>query len=96
MAQAEILYDFDMKGWPPKTYLVKLSEPMRRFDPETGEPEDFEFVALCCKESDPKAAYVFPSTEDGRFVDHSMIPIRTRDFGLPGSVLAQLDYTLTN
>lgn len=95
--EATILYDVNMRGWPPTTYLVQLSEPLARFDPETGEPAGaFEYVALCCKDSNPKAAYLFPSTETGSFVDQSMIPMRTRDFALPHAVLAQLGYTLVN
>lgn len=92
---AYITIDIDMSGWPPTTYLVQLSDPLRRFDPETGElAGEHEFIALCCKDSRPQAAYVFPSTETGGFVDPTMVPMRTRDYGLPHAVLAQLGYTL--
>lgn len=96
MADATISYDVSMTGWPPTTYLVHLSEPLPRFNTETGELSgEHHWVALTCKDSEPKAAYLFPSTETGGFVDHTMVPMRTRDFALPHAVLAQLGYTLT-
>ena len=94
---ATIHYDVNMQAWPSTTYLVELDEPISRFDPETGElVGSYTFVALCCKDSEPKAAYVFPSTEAGGFVDSTMQPMRTRDYALPQGVLSQLGYTLEN
>lgn len=97
MADATIIYDITMTAWPPTTYLVHLSEPLKRFDPETGDPAgEYDYVAVCCKDSVPKAAHIFPSTETGDFVDSTMTPLRTRDFGVLHSVLKQLGYTPTN
>ena len=96
MPSATIDYDKNMDAWPPTTYLVHLDEAMVRYNAETGEPEYFEWIALCCKSSEPKEAYVFPTDESGHFVDTSMIPMRRKDFGLPHSVLMQLGYTLDN
>ena len=96
MPNATINYDNDMIGWPPKTYLIELDEPMVRYDPETGEPESFTWIALCCKDSEPKESYVFPTDENGHHVDPSLTPMRKRDYGLPHAVLSQLGYTLTN
>lgn len=96
MPSATINYENNMVGWPPKTYLIQLETPMTRFDPETGDQTFYEWIALTCKESDPKEAYVFPSNENGEFVDPSMTPIRRREFGLPHAVLLNLGYTLTN
>lgn len=96
MPSAEILYDTDMSGWPPTSYHVKLEEPLRRYNAETGEPEDYEYIALTVQEADPKQAYVFPTDAEGKFVDDQMIPMRRKDYALPHVVLIQLGYTLTN
>jgi|JI10StandDraft_1071094.scaffolds.fasta_scaffold3498971_1 hypothetical protein len=93
MAQATILNDVPMSGWPPTTYLVWLDTPLQRFNPEDGTLlDEHNYIALCCKDSEPRECYVFPSTETGGFVDLTMIPMRRRDYGLPQSVLAQLGY----
>lgn len=94
MANATIL-STDMSAWPPTTYLVQLDEPLKRYDPETGEPEEFEYVALTVQEAEPRQSYIFPANADGGFVDGQMIPMRRRDYGLPHSILMQLGYTLT-
>lgn len=85
-----------MTHWPPTTYLVKLDPPLERYNPEDGQLLDqHEYIALTCKDSEPRASYVFPATAEGDFVDDTMLPMRTRDYGLPHSVLTQLGYTLT-
>lgn len=109
MATATIIYErtitvdeeeqviaVDMTGWPPTTWLVALDPPLKRFDPETGEPTEYGHIALTCQEAEPRGAYVFPSDETGGFVDPTMSPMRTRDYGLPQAVLAQLGYSVTN
>jgi hypothetical protein len=105
VTEAQIVYErtdgdrvvaVTMTDWPPTTWLLHLDEPMKRFDPETGEATEYDYVALTCKDSEPRAAYVFPSTAAGEFVDASMTPMRTRDYGLPHSVMAQLGYAVTN
>jgi hypothetical protein len=94
--EQEQVITVDMANWPPTTWLVHLDEPLVRFDPETGAQTGFDYVALTCKDSEPRAAYVFPSDAEGNFVDPTMTPMRTRDYGLPHSVLAQLGFTVTN
>jgi hypothetical protein len=91
----DVVVTVNMAGWPPTTWLVHLDPPLERFSSETGELLDqHEYVALTCKDSEPRAAYLFPATEAGEFVDMTMTPMRTRDYGLPHSVLSQLGYTV--
>lgn len=94
MPQATIL-DVPMGHWPPTTTLVLLDEPLRQFSPEDGTLlAEHTHIAVCCKASDPQESYVFPSTEEGGFVDTTMTPMRRRPFGTVPDVLAALGYTV--
>lgn len=97
MPNARLMRDVDMSGWPPKTYLVQLeNQPMTRFDPETGEPEYFEYVALTVSQVGGET-FVFPSNEMGQFVDSTMVPMKRRqNFEFPHDALADLGYLLVN
>lgn len=91
MATAKIL-DTDMSAWPPKTYHVELGEPLNRFDPETGVPEPFSYIALTLLENNTEA-YIFPSNEIGGFVDLTMTPMRRRpNSAFPHPILNDLGY----
>ena len=95
MKTATIHDEVDMQAWPPKTYLVELSDPMVKFDPETGEQIAYSWIAIQCKDSAPQGTFVFPSTSTGEFVEMTMQPMRSREFHqFPHTILASLGYTV--
>lgn len=110
MANATIIYErtitpeegdpyvvaVDMTAWPPTSWLVQLDPPLRRYNPEDGTLNgEYDFVVVTCQDATPRASYVFPSNAEGGFVDPTMRPMRTRDYGTPAAVLAQIGYDVT-
>lgn len=99
MPNATLIENVDMVGWPRKTYLVLLDEPLNRFDPETGIAEPFSYIALNIGEDGngtlAEKAYIFPSNEKGEFVDTSMVPMRKLpNSSFPHTILGALGYTV--
>jgi len=92
----ESVIPVDMTGWPPTTWLVRLDTPLKRFDPETGDATEYDHIALTIQDANPRASFVFPSNAEGGFVDPSMQPMRTRDYGTRDAVLGMLGYSVTN
>ena len=101
MGSATIRYEQEMGHWPPVCKLVKLDPPIKRFDVETGEPVEYDWVALQIREEpyfhgDAKGATIFAATENGDFVHEHMIPLGKAEYGAIHNVLKQLGYDAAN
>lgn len=93
---ATVLYDVSMAHWPPTTWLVELAPPLRRYNPETGAPVDHTHVAVCTKDSNPRAATVYASDAEGGFPDPTLTALSTYDYATLPGVLSQMGYAVTN
>jgi hypothetical protein len=98
---ATINYLAEMTHWPPVCKLVHLEPGIKKFDIDTGEPVEYNWVAVQVREEpyfkgDARGVTIFAATEEGDFYHEHMIPIATADYGAIHSVLKKLGYDVTN
>lgn len=100
MPTATIVYEQTMTHWPPESTLVKLDPPLKRFDPVTGKPVLHQYIAVQRQSTifgaHEDATFLFPSDEEGGFVQEHMSPLEKRDAGMLHSVLKAMGYDVAN
>lgn len=93
--KASIITSVDLAHWHTGSNLIKLSSPLRRYDPATGAPLDYTHIIVWLKEPEFGGGFeVFPTDEEGHFLNDTMQSFGHGDATELEAALSSLGYEI--